>query len=107
VEVSQQVARRIVEDAGARGVLICGTGIGISIVANKYEGVYAARCVTVQDAVDSRTINNANVLCLSVGTPIEVNREIVRAFMGTAFPGDERRVRRLEKIVAMEGENFK
>src|SRR4051812_37271571 len=52
----------------AIGVIICGTGIGVSIVANKHRGIYAARCVSTVDANDCKVINNANVLCLSAKT---------------------------------------
>src|SRR5713226_10109340 len=62
------------------GVIICGTGIGVSIVANKHRGIYAARCVTSTDAKDCRVINNANVLCLSAKTDVKQNLLIIAEF---------------------------
>jgi ribose 5-phosphate isomerase B len=106
VEVAEQVAKTLVKPVDL-GVMVCGTGIGISIVANKHDGVAAARCLSVQDAVDSKLVNNANVLCLSANTPIEQNIEIITAFFGTQFPGDEKRTKRLHKIAALEQRNFK
>lgn len=106
VEVAERVAQTLVKPADI-GVMICGTGIGVSIVANKHNGVAAARCVCVQDAVDSKLVNNASVLCLSANTPIELNIEIIKAFFAAQFPGDEKRTERLRKIAALEQRNFK
>lgn len=106
VEVSEKFVE-ILKERHAPGVIICGTGIGISIVANKYAGVSAARCVSVQDAVDCRQVNNSNVLCLSAKTPVELNQQIVKAFFRTEFTGDDRPMRRLAKIAELEQRNFK
>ncbi len=80
------------------GVLICGSGIGISIAANKVHGIRAANCVTVQMAELSRQHNNANII--AVGSRIvdlETAKAIVDAFLDTAFEGG-RHERRVEKI---------
>lgn len=106
VEVSEKVAAYLKTDGGF-GVIICGTGIGISVVANKHAGLSAARCVSVEDAVDCRLVNNSNILCLSAKTPVAVNEEIVHTFLATPFPADERRTRRLQKIAELEQRNFK
>ena len=103
VEVADRVCQSL---EGGAGVMICGTGIGISIVANKQKQVCAARCVCVQDAIDSKLVNNANVLCLSANTPVDLNVEIIKAFFATQFPGDEKRTSRLRKIAAIEQRNF-
>ena len=106
VEVSERVVARVAEEGGF-GVIICGTGVGISIVANKHGGISAARCVSVEDAIDCRLVNNSNVLCLSAKTPVESNQEIIKAFFATKFPGDEKRTQRLTKIAELERRNFK
>jgi ribose 5-phosphate isomerase B len=85
------------------GVLCCATGIGVSIAANKFRGIYAARCLSVADAVAARVVNNANVLCLSSEAGLPLNREIVAAFVSTSFCG--RDIERLAKIAAMELES--
>ena len=64
VDISARVCRLTLVHNGT-GVIICGTGIGVSIVANKHRGIYAARCVSAVDAIDCKVINNANMLCLS------------------------------------------
>ena len=82
------------------GILVCGTGIGMSIAANKFRGVYAARCLTVEDAELSRTINNANVLCLSANRGFALNRAMIHAFVQTPYTG--RKLEELEYIVELE-----
>lgn len=106
VEVSAKAMEHL-KKIGGRAVIICGTGIGISVVANKFPGISAARCVSVEDAVDCRTVNNSNVLCLSARTPAALNGEIVKAFFATDFPKDDRRLRRLEKIAELEHRSFR
>ena len=84
------------------GVLVCGTGIGMSIAANKINGIRAARCINDVDAYLSRAHNNANVLCLGVKTTEEEKvADIVNTFLSSKFEGD-RHSRRLEKIAALE-----
>jgi ribose 5-phosphate isomerase B len=85
-----------------RGVLICGTGIGMSITANKHRRIRAAVCTSEFEARLARAHNDANILCLGarvVGPGMA--REIIRAFMGTSFEGG-RHERRVEKITAIE-----
>ncbi|MEO0191760.1 MAG: ribose 5-phosphate isomerase B [candidate division WOR-3 bacterium] len=85
-----------------RGILICGTGIGMSIAANKVRGVIAARCCSVRDAEMCRRHNNANVMTLSGETPPAEAQEMVRVFLDTPFEGG-RHERRLRKIAGYEG----
>ncbi len=85
-----------------RGVLVCGSGIGVSIAANKVAGVRAARCCSVEDARASRCHNDANVLCLSGdGTTPEQAREILQAWLETTFEGG-RHARRVDRITTYE-----
>jgi ribose 5-phosphate isomerase B len=84
-------------DAG-RGVLVCGTGIGISIAANRHRHIRAARCCDATDARLSREHNDANVLVLGERTMgPETARDCVRAFMETPFEGG-RHQRRVDKM---------
>ena len=90
------------------GILICGTGIGMSIVANKVKGIRCGHCHDVFSAKMTRLHNDANVLALGervVGPGLMV--EIVDAFLSTPFSNDERHLRRIEKILEQEQENFK
>jgi len=88
------------------GVIICGTGIGVSIVANKHRGIYAARCVSTVDAKDCKVINNANVLCLSAKTRVEENVRIIGEFFATRFEAIDRRMDRVRRIARVESQNF-
>ena len=88
------------------GIVICGTGIGMCIAANKIRGIRAALCHTVFDAVRSRQHNDANVLCLASETvELNINLDIVKAFLSTTFDGG-RHLRRVDKIRAMESDNL-
>lgn len=90
------------------GILFCGTGIGMSIVANKIKGIRCGHCHDVFSAKMTKLHNNANVLALGervVGPGLML--EIVDAFINTPFSNDERHVRRVDKIKALEMKNFK
>jgi ribose 5-phosphate isomerase B len=101
-DFGEKVAMAVIEGAADRGVLICGTGIGMSIVANKFAGIRAALCSEPVSARMSRLHNDANVLVLGgrmIG-PI-MAEEIVRVWLETPFEG-ERHQRRLGKIIEIE-----
>jgi ribose 5-phosphate isomerase B len=98
------VARAVSEGNADRGILICHTGIGMSIVANKVDGVRAALCRTEEDARLCRRHNDANVLALSGSfTPPELAGAIVDAFLETGFESGGRHERRVDKIHQLTG----
>lgn len=77
-----------VAEGGCMGVLVCGTGIGVSIAANRHAGVRAALCTSIFHAQMARLHNDANVVCLGARvTGPGVAAEIVKTFLGTAFEG--------------------
>jgi len=85
------------------GIVICGTGIGISIVANKVPGIRAAACYSTDMARVARTHNDSNVLALGARiTAVYLARDIVKTWLETEFSGAERHVRRLNEIREME-----
>jgi RpiB/LacA/LacB family sugar-phosphate isomerase len=85
------------------GILICGSGVGASVAANKLRGVRAALCGDTYSAHQSREHDDCNVLCLGARvTGVELALEIVRAFVGARFTGEERHRRRLAKINEIE-----
>jgi ribose 5-phosphate isomerase B len=103
IRVTEKVSRGELE----RGILICGTGIGMSIVANKFPGVRAALANDLYSARCSREHNNANILVLGgriVGK--DLAKEIVKVWLQTPFAGG-RHQRRLEKIEALEKRHFR
>jgi ribose 5-phosphate isomerase B len=101
-DYARKVAEAVAAGRARFGVLVCGTGIGMSIAANKTNGVRAALCTTEFEARMARAHNDANVLCLGervVGTGL--GGAIVSAFLAEPYEGG-RHARRLEKIAALE-----
>ncbi|HEO70885.1 MAG TPA: ribose 5-phosphate isomerase B [Candidatus Hydrogenedentes bacterium] len=81
------------------GILICGTGIGMSMAANRHRGIRAAACTRVEEARVTRRHNDANVLCLGRRTlSLEACFEIARVFLATDFSDAERHRRRIAKM---------
>ncbi|HVW02696.1 MAG TPA: ribose 5-phosphate isomerase B [Planctomycetaceae bacterium] len=104
-DYASKVARAVSNQDVDRGILICGSGMGMCIVANKFDGVRAAPCHDDLTAEMSRLHNDSNVLCLSadlLGDRL-VNR-MVEIWLATEFEGG-RHARRLEKIAKIEEEN--
>jgi len=102
-DYAQAVAKAVARGECERGILICATGIGMSMAANRVKGVRAALCHDLFSARRSREHNDANVLCLGaevVGVGLAL--EIVRTWLAAEFSGGERHRRRVEKIEAME-----
>jgi ribose 5-phosphate isomerase B len=88
-----------------RAVLVCGSGVGASVAANKLAGIRAAVCHDTYSAHQGVEHDDMNVLCLgSEVLGAELAAELVRAFLNARFDGGERYVRRLEKVEEMEGE---
>ena len=85
------------------GILICGSGVGAAVAANKLKGIRAALCGDTYSGHQSREHDDCNVLCLGARvTGEELAMEIVRAFVGAKFTGEERHKRRLAKVSEME-----
>jgi len=101
-DIGQAVAEKISAGEFPRGILICGTGIGMSIVANRFPGVRAALCHDVYTARLCREHNDANLLILAgFLTAKRLAREILNVWLEASFQGERHR-RRLEKIRAIE-----
>ena len=97
------VGTAVRDGAAVLGVLICGSGAGVAIAANKLRGVRAALCHDLFTARQSREDDDANVLCLGAEVvTVETAIALTRAFVAARFSGAERHVRRLAKIRAME-----
>ena len=102
VDFAKEVAENVVKDKESFGILICRTGIGMSIASNKIKGIRAARCLTDEDAYLTRFDNNANVLCLSYDIEFKKLIDIINVFMNTKESSEERHVRRVNKIIKLE-----
>jgi ribose 5-phosphate isomerase B len=98
--VSQKVSQNPAYD---RGIVICGSGIGMAAAADKFRGIRAGLCTSVKIAEMGRRDDDINVLSLAADFTDEATaKEIVKVFLETAFSGEERHKRRLEKIAMIE-----
>ncbi len=107
-DFSRKVAQAITEEEANRGIIICGSGVGACIAANKVPGVRAGICHDTYSAHQGVEHDDMNILCLGARIiGIEVAKEIVSAFLGASFSKEERHRRRLQKILAVEAEVIK
>ena len=101
-DIAEKVCADVVSGKADRGIVLCGTGIGIAIAANKIKGIRAALCTDVYSAIMARRHNDANVLALGGRvTGVGPAGEIVRAWICTEFEGG-RHARRIEKMMALQ-----
>ena len=100
-------APRILDDWADRAILVCGTGVGACIAANKIDGIRAALCHDVYSAHQSVEHDDVNVLCLGaqiVGPPLAL--ELIRTFLAARFSDEEHFRRRVQKIAELERGNL-
>ena len=98
IKVGEAVANKEV----SLGILMCGTGIGMSIAANKVKGVRCAHCSSYEQAHLAREHNNANIIALSYKQDINELINMIREFLTTEASFEERHMRRVEKIIEYE-----
>jgi ribose 5-phosphate isomerase B len=102
-DYAKQVGEAVQSGAAEIGVLVCGSGVGAAVAANKLRRVRAALCGDTYSAHQSREHDDCNVLCLGARVVgVELALEILRSFVGAKFSGEERHRRRLAKVAAME-----
>lgn len=99
------VAENIRESKIDQGILMCGTGIGMSIAANKFKGIRCAKVSNTNEAILAREHNDANIIALSYTLPMDDLKEIIKTYLKTEYSKDERHVRRIEKIKQIEDRN--
>ncbi len=102
-DIAERVGKAIVEKRAQRGILLCGSGVGACIAANKIPGVYAGVCHDVYSAHQGVEHDDMNVLCL--GSRIigpELARELTHAYLSARFSKEERHRRRVEKVRKIE-----
>jgi len=98
-DFAQAVCAKVLSGEADAGVLMCGTGIGVAIAANRHPGIRAAVCVTPEMARLSREHNDANVLCFGKRIlSLEGALEVLDAWLATPFSNDDRHVRRIQKM---------
>ena len=102
-DCAEAVATALADRRADRGLLVCGSGAGVSIVANKFPGIRAAACHDTYTAHQAVEHDDMNVLCLGarvVGASLA--QEIATVFLAARFSGEERHQRRLDKVLAIE-----
>ena len=104
-DIAKRVAEAVAEGQFDRGILICGTGIGMSIAANKVRGIRAALCYNAFSARRARQHNDANILCLAAEEGKARIPAIIEIFLTTEFEGG-RHQQRLDKIRDMESQQY-
>jgi RpiB/LacA/LacB family sugar-phosphate isomerase len=102
-DAAAAVGRAVAQGQAERGLLICGSGVGASVAANKIRGVRAGLCHDTYSARQGVEHDDVNVLCLGARVIGEATaHELAGAFVGARFSGDERHLRRLRKTLALE-----
>lgn len=102
-DFAKAVALRVLSETGLRGIIICGSGVGASISANKIPGIRAAICHDSYSSRQGVEHDDMNVLCLGARVVgIELAKEIITAFIFAKFTGEERHQRRLNKVISIE-----
>jgi ribose 5-phosphate isomerase B len=98
-DIAATLADAMIEDSNSRGIIICGTGAGVMIAANRYRHIRASRCDTPSQAREDRFHDDINVLALAADDlDIEVAFLCAQTFLESPFDACERRIRRIEKI---------
>ena len=98
-ESAVAVSKEVREDPASRGILICASAHGMTIQANRFKGIRAANCDSVESAILAREHEDANVLCLSaLATDADEAKRITQVFLDTQFEPIERRVRRINRL---------
>ncbi len=107
-DYARAVAEAVRGNKADRGILICGSGVGASVAANKFPGIRAAVCHDTFSARQGVEDDNMNILCLGARViGVELAKELVRTFLAAKFSNAERHVRRLSKVAAIEKEFVK
>ena len=102
-DLVEAVAAALTDRRAERGLIVCGSGAGASIAANKFPGIRAAVCHDTYTAHQAVEHDDMNVLCLGARViGAAVAQEVTTAFLGASFSGEERHQRRLKKILAIE-----
>lgn len=103
IDYALPVCNDVVNKVSDFGILICYTGIGMSIAANKVDGIRAALCNSVDNAFLTRSHNDANCVCLCAkDIDLDTAKQIIKTFLNTGFSEEERHIRRIKKITEYE-----
>jgi ribose 5-phosphate isomerase B len=103
VDFAKAVAEMVANDSDSKGILICGSGVGVDMAANKVRGARSCLVYDQKRAIQSREHEDANIICLASDILIADDAyEMVKAFLQTPFTGEERHLRRLNKLKELD-----
>lgn len=105
-DFAYDVCRNVIKDNNSLGILICGSGIGISIAANKVKNIRCAIVADNEDAYTAKNHNGANVIALSAKNDFEKIYSFIDTFLSAPEPSEERHIRRINKITAIESGSY-
>ena len=105
-DFAYQVCKSILSKEADLGVLLCGTGIGMSIAANKVKGIRCGHCSSIKQAHLAKEHNNCNVIALSYEQDLNELTKMIEEFINTPFSNEERHSRRVQKIIDIENEVY-
>jgi ribose 5-phosphate isomerase B len=104
---AEKVGKTILNGLADRAIVICGSGVGVCIAANKIKGIYAGTCHDTYSAHQGVEHDNMNVLCLGARiVGVELAKDIVQAFVGAKFSQEDRHIRRFNKVRELESKGF-
>ncbi len=101
-DFAKAVGEKVAAESGARGILICGSGVGVVITANKIKGIRAGTAINAKQIKDSVNDEDTNILGISADYLSGEAEEIIKTFLETKFSGQERHIRRINKIKELE-----
>ena len=98
-DFSQAVSKKILESSDSKGIIICGSGVGVAVAANRFKGIRAGTAISKEQIRDSVSDEDTNVLAISADyTTKNDAKDIVKIFLETKFSGEERHIRRINKL---------
>lgn len=106
IDFAVEVAKSVLNKEADLGVLMCGTGIGMSIAANKIKGIRCGHCSSTEQAHLTKEHNHANVIALSYKQDINELIEMIKEFIETEPSSEERHIRRVNKIIELEKNTY-
>lgn len=105
-DLAIKTCKKVVNKEAEMGILICRTGIGMSIAANKVKGIRCAKVDSVEDAILCRNDNGANVMTFNYTKDMSLIKKMIDAFMSAEIMNDERHIRRVNKIMKYESGEY-
>ncbi len=102
-DIAQAVATSVADKSAERGILICGSGVGVSVAANKFRGIRAGLCHDTYSAHQGVEHDDMNILVMGARViGVELGKDLVRIYLDAKFAGEQRHVRRLQKVTEIE-----